>query len=641
MPAALTYPGVYIEELQSGVRTITGVPTSITAFIGSALRGPTDDPVRVQSFADFERQFGGLSAQSTLGYAVAQFFLNGGGDALVVRVAANGAKAKVTIGGLPLIAAQSGAAGNNIAVTVGNATSGTPTLFKLTVDDGVNPAVNFDEQSNTTIAAALAAAAVRVDPDGPALNARPTNAGPTHLAGGKDAATAATGALDGFTLAAASVGLWGQGLRFRVDNVGGGKFNLSVGDSGSGATERFLNLSADPNDPRFVTTVLEQQSSLVRTQGAVPNPLTKFSDPPAKGVDPLLDDTTLTKLTGDPTADGAPISDNDISLASLQDPKHGLWALEKADLFNLLCIPPLAFDTDINATTRTAAAQYCKERRALFIVDPLMAWNRAANVIGDPSQPATGIDGTDFGLARSENAALFFPFVLSPDPLQENRLETFAPCGAVAGVMARTDTDRGVWKAPAGIDATLAGASAAVDQADRRRERAAQSDRHQLSARVSGRRTRGLGRAHAPGRRSARVAMEIHSGAPARALHRGKPVPRHPMGRVRAERRAALGADPAQCRRVHEHAVPAGRLPGRRAEGRLLRQVQQRDDDADRHRQRDRQHHRRFRSAQACRIRRHQDPADRWTDPSVRRSPWLSSASTRSALTPTRTSSFG
>ena len=60
MPVAPTYPGVYIEEIPSGVRTITGVATSITAFIGRTLRGPVNDPVRVQSFAEFERRFGGL-----------------------------------------------------------------------------------------------------------------------------------------------------------------------------------------------------------------------------------------------------------------------------------------------------------------------------------------------------------------------------------------------------------------------------------------------------------------------------------------------------------------------------------------------------------------------------------------------------
>jgi len=73
MPVAPTYPGVYIEEIPSGVRTITGVATSITAFIGRALSGPTDEPVTLNSYADFERIFGGLWVDSTLGYAVRDF----------------------------------------------------------------------------------------------------------------------------------------------------------------------------------------------------------------------------------------------------------------------------------------------------------------------------------------------------------------------------------------------------------------------------------------------------------------------------------------------------------------------------------------------------------------------------------------
>ena len=89
MPAALTYPGVYIQEVASDVRTIVGVATSITAFIGRALRGPTDRPRRVQNFADFERMYGGLWELSTLGYSVQQFFANGGAEALIVRVHRN------------------------------------------------------------------------------------------------------------------------------------------------------------------------------------------------------------------------------------------------------------------------------------------------------------------------------------------------------------------------------------------------------------------------------------------------------------------------------------------------------------------------------------------------------------------------
>src|SRR6266566_4840062 len=93
MPAALTYPGVYIEEIPSGVRTITGVATSITAFIGRAKRGSTDKDTNtanraltINSFADFERIYGGLWEKSTLGYAVRDFFVNGGSQAIVVRL---------------------------------------------------------------------------------------------------------------------------------------------------------------------------------------------------------------------------------------------------------------------------------------------------------------------------------------------------------------------------------------------------------------------------------------------------------------------------------------------------------------------------------------------------------------------------
>src|SRR5262249_38991327 len=83
---ALSYPGVYIQEIPSGVRTITGVATSITAFIGRALRGPVNDAVTILSFADFERQFGGLDAAHPLGYAVRDFFINGGAQAIIVRL---------------------------------------------------------------------------------------------------------------------------------------------------------------------------------------------------------------------------------------------------------------------------------------------------------------------------------------------------------------------------------------------------------------------------------------------------------------------------------------------------------------------------------------------------------------------------
>src|SRR3990172_6859989 len=86
MPVTPTYPGIYMEEIPSGVRTITGVATSITAFLGRALRGPVNVSTIINSFADFERIFGGLWEESSLGYAVRDFYLNGGSQAVIVRL---------------------------------------------------------------------------------------------------------------------------------------------------------------------------------------------------------------------------------------------------------------------------------------------------------------------------------------------------------------------------------------------------------------------------------------------------------------------------------------------------------------------------------------------------------------------------
>lgn len=86
MPITFSHPGVFVEEVSSGIHPIEGVPTSTTAFVGWAKKGPLNKPTKVASFADYERIFGGLWLFSTMSYAVQQFFLNGGADALIIRV---------------------------------------------------------------------------------------------------------------------------------------------------------------------------------------------------------------------------------------------------------------------------------------------------------------------------------------------------------------------------------------------------------------------------------------------------------------------------------------------------------------------------------------------------------------------------
>jgi phage tail sheath protein FI len=208
---------------------INGVATSITAFIGSALRGPTDMPGSVNSFNDFERLYGGLWAQSTLGYAVQQFFLNGGSHALIVRV---------------------------------------------------------------------------------------------------------------------------------------------EGDGSGGITDADI----------------------------------------------------ISRLP----------------------------ALDQADLFNLLCIPPLKrHGGDVGKPTWDAAIAYAKSRRAFVIVDPAERWAAVDNVL----DTATGVTSV---VTAADNAAIYFPRILVSDPLTQ-AVDSFAPSGTIAGIFAETDLNRGVWKAPAGVEAAMQG----------------------------------------------------------------------------------------------------------------------------------------------------------------------------------------
>lgn len=89
MPKQIRYPGVYVQEVSSGLRPIAGVPTSITSFIGSAVKGPEDTPTRVLNFTEYEHIFGGLSNTSTMSFALHDFFQNDGQEAIIVRVTNN------------------------------------------------------------------------------------------------------------------------------------------------------------------------------------------------------------------------------------------------------------------------------------------------------------------------------------------------------------------------------------------------------------------------------------------------------------------------------------------------------------------------------------------------------------------------
>jgi phage tail sheath protein FI len=388
MPATLTYPGVYVEEIPSGVHTITGVATSITAFIGRSERGQVDEAITINSFGDYERNFGGLSLLSPMSFAVRDFYLNGGSQAVIVRVHNGATAAQITLA----------------------TESGSP---------------------------------------------------PSPIPPG-----------DNLLLDAASPGSWGARLVAMVDhdtkdkasaNPDRSLFNLIVQEIDPNTnqvlnSERFLNVSVSALNSRFVARVLDQGSSLVRiakdNSGVFlmptgrPLETTTAASPPNSPPGPGIQ--TPVKAVGG--TDGSDVTQAQFDGGGFQANKRGLYALEKTDLFNLLCIPPFSFTNDVSTALVGAAASYCENRRAMLLVDPPSAWT-TKKTAKDQFIDAT----TDFVGTRSNYAAIFFPRLRESNPLHDNQIEDFAPCGAVAGVFARTDAQRGVWKAPAGQDATLIG----------------------------------------------------------------------------------------------------------------------------------------------------------------------------------------
>jgi uncharacterized protein len=135
----LSYPGVYVVEVPSGVHTITGVATSIAAFFGRATKGPLDKAVRILSLSDFARAFGAPHPESDLAQSVRMFFENGGTDAYVVRLAKGARNAKVNLKSLDnrkvlvASAASPGALGNGLKLEVSYGTALPDETFNLTV----------------------------------------------------------------------------------------------------------------------------------------------------------------------------------------------------------------------------------------------------------------------------------------------------------------------------------------------------------------------------------------------------------------------------------------------------------------------------------------------------------------------------
>lgn len=384
MPPTFTFPGVYIEELPSGVHTITGVATSIAAFVGWADQGPIGQATMVLSWSDFANQFGGLDSRSYLGYAVNQFFGNGGQQAYIVRLT-------------------SGAAAASVEIT----------------------AITFT-----------------------------SSASPSTV-------TIATGGAGGLTLAAANPGDWGNNYSIQIQprNDDYTRFSLSVvyinpTTSAQSVVESFPNLSVNPADTqgRYVVNIINEQSQYITASMGLP--ALAITNTPSAPTSPTPSTPALVALnasvTGgpgtvlnpsiDPTTPGA----FETALNADGSGTGGVHLLDTVPIFNLLCVPG-----EIVRSTISSLQGYCVTERAFMIVD---SQSSDTYTTLSPSGPQ-GLTGVN-----SMNSAFYFPWINQFDP-EQNVTRPFPPCGFVAGLYAATDASRGVWKAPAGIDAGLTGES--------------------------------------------------------------------------------------------------------------------------------------------------------------------------------------
>jgi Bacteriophage tail sheath protein len=360
MPVTPTYPGLYLEELPSNAHTITAAPTSITAFVGYSHPYKTRNPktaVQLFSFSEYEREFGGLFASgmfdTNLGYAVNQFFLNGGSVAYVV---------------------------------------GLPPLYR-DINGGV---LGSDPVAPPTVTIGNIVFTGR----------EPTDQIP---------------------------------MRITIDNVqqakpDTGDITITYGR----AIESYRGVSLSPGapgspNPQFIETLLGTKTS-PKSQLVTVAP----GGGGYGGTMPVVAQNPVTVPPGLPHGLATTFSPADFSNAFEAD-----TSLDKVQIFNLLCVPGI-----VDKTVLSTAVAFAESKLAFVIVDP----PRQAAADGSGALPA--IDTFVGNIPKSPNAALYFPYLKTIDPLTNLAME-LPPSGFVAGKFADTDLKRGVWKAPAGLETQI------------------------------------------------------------------------------------------------------------------------------------------------------------------------------------------
>ena len=394
MATSYQTPGVYVEETPPGSRPIEGVGTSVAAFIGFAEMGPRNKPTLVTNWSQFVEKFGSFHQGYYLAYSVYGYFQNGGGTAFIVNLA-------------PSLAPQS-------MVPAAADGQGRPALEVFAARQGLNtPGLAIDISYGDGYAALPPPTPPAPQASGD--EAKPGEGAPPAARPRPTAATARTG--DG-------------GAKTPDPTT---PFRLQV-KRGSDVLETFDGAVMDRESPSYVETLVNGASQFIW----LTPPSGKVAVMPA----PRAGAFNLEK----PAPTALQIGTSDF-LGKPQD-RSGIEGLEAIEEITIVCAPDLmtayrsgAIGEDALLGLQKAMISHCEQMQdRVAIIDP-----------------PPGLDAQDMlewrnkSLIDSSYATMYYPWIKVVDPLDSTgkRMLPVPPSGHMAGIWARTDTERGVHKAPA------------------------------------------------------------------------------------------------------------------------------------------------------------------------------------------------
>lgn len=491
--ATLSYPGVYVEEVSSGVRPIAAASTSIAAFVGITEKGPDDSAKRITNWTEFQKYYGTFIQDSFMAQSVFQFFNNGGNQCYIARVVrSDAATAGVTVenraatpvtNGITFSASSKGDWGNYLYLQIENGTKDPGNTFKLSIRK---------QETKDLVPANFLNIVPQEVHDNLSMDPGSKNYAVTVLNNKSNLLTATVPSANnslqqGFhrgglgAVVAASIP---ANPKFMINIDGDGYQTVSISaptdiaDAASkieAAVQALTPLKAgtdaaaftafscaketvDGKDRLLLTSgSTSDENSSVRVQGASSdNVAAAFKLGAAYGGvsedalavrRPALADSIQVgdaKVTSPVSAVTAG-TDGSADMTE-QDYAAAFTRFDAITDFSLLAVPGIGTTTMVDL-----GMEYCanRELQDLFYIGEMTQ---------DDDEPAEAEAFRKILNQNNSYGAVYFPWVKALDPSGKSAEPVLLPpSGYMAGLYARTDAKRGVWKAPAGTEAALNG----------------------------------------------------------------------------------------------------------------------------------------------------------------------------------------